>query len=373
MEFRSSKHLFKPTAVIAALFLLGACATAEGEGEDETVAGAPESSTEAEDPPVEEDDADTGAEDPGTDADADAHWDLDELRVVMSAGPGGAVDTLITQLQPAFEQALGASIRVEHHQGAAGALAISVMMEEGDDCSVVQMTSLPHSLFTIENEMPEVEADEYIPIGRIAGEPAVIRVQNDAPWETLQDLVDAAADDPGNISVSVAGVLGNQTIAVRSIEDATGVDFNIVPFDGGNDARTALLGGHVDVASAGVYNSVGIADETRVLAVLVPENEWPDLTDDAPTASDALGTGVPDSWSTNALYASQACVENEPGRYQALVEALAEAMEDPDYLAQIEELGEEGRIGYMPPDELAAHEAEEREMVLDLIARQGDL
>ena len=157
---------------------------------------------------------------------------------------------------------------------------------------------------------------------------------------------------PGQIKVSVSDLQSNNYIALLQMEQALGIDLDIIGYDGGGPSRTALVSNEVDATHAGVFNSLSIADETRVLAVSQPENKWPDVTDNAPPINQALGVDLPPNASNYVLLASAECRDNNPARYQQLVDALPASLKNEEYLASLAKLGEESKVAYLTPDEL---------------------
>jgi tripartite-type tricarboxylate transporter receptor subunit TctC len=250
-----------------------------------------------------------------------------QLRWVVSSAPGGGFDTTTRQLEPAFTEALGTSATVENHEG--GGYAIGAQDVDYDLAS-------------------------FAPVGGISIEPGVIRVRNDAPWQNIKEFVDDAKARPGQIKVSVSDLQSNNYIALLQMERQLGIDLNIIGYDGGGPSRTALVSGEVDATHAGVFNSLSIADESRVLAVSQPENKWPDVTDNAPPINQALGVDLPANASNYVLLASAQCRDNNPERYQALVDALKTSLENEEYLATLSKLGEESKVSYLTPDQLEA-------------------
>lgn len=274
------------------------------------------------------------------------------LRWVVSSAPGGGFDTTARQLEPFFTDALGTSATVENHEGGGYAIGAQTMLTNGADCTSIVTHGVPHLMFSYMTQDVDYDLSSFAPIGGISIEPGVIRVRNDAPWQNIKEFVDDAKARPGQIKISVSDLQSNNYIALLQMERDLGIDLNIIGYDGGGPSRTALVSGEVDATHAGVFNSLSIADDTRVLAVSQAENKWPEVTDDAPPINEALGTQLPPNASNYVLFASAECRDNSPERYQALVDALKTSLENEEYLATLGKLGEESKVSYLTPDEL---------------------
>ena len=275
-----------------------------------------------------------------------------QLRWIVSSSAGGGFDTTTRQLEPYFTKEIDANAVVENHEGGGYAIGAQTMLTAGADCTSIVTHGVPHLQFSYMTQEVDFDLASFAPVGGISIEPGVLRVNKDAPWQTIKDFVEDARERPGQIKVSVSDLQSNNYIALLQMEQALGIDLDIIGYDGGGPSRTALITNEVDATHAGVFNSLSIADETRVLAVTQPENKWPDVTDNAPPINEALGVNLPANASNYVLFASAECRDKNPERYQQLVDGLAASVKNEDYLASLAKLGEESKVAYLSSDEL---------------------
>jgi len=160
-------------------------------------------------------------------------------------------------------------------------------------------------------------------LGAVGAEYGVLAVADDAPWQSLDDLLGQWRRDPGSIVVSGgSAVAGQDHMKVLLLARRAGIDprrIRYVPFDGGGEAMTALLGGFVHLFSGEASEVEGqvAAGRLRVLVVLAPERLGGMLAR-VPTARES---GVDVTWVTwRGFY-----VPGEIGdtRYAAWVEVLS--------------------------------------------------
>ncbi|RZU34157.1 tripartite tricarboxylate transporter substrate binding protein [Blastococcus saxobsidens] len=304
----------------------------------------------------------------GGGGDAEAPLAGERIRFIVPTSAGGGFDTTARQLQPYLEEALDATIVVENLEGGGYAIGTQAAINAGGDCKTILFHAVPHVTFSYLTQNVDYTIDDLAPLAGVSIEPGMYRVRDDAPWETMQDLIDDAKARPNEIRLSVSDLTTSNFVAVKQLQELTGADFNVVPYDGGGPARTALVAGEVDVTEAGVFNSLAIDDGTRVLAVNQPENQWPDVTDDAPTTSEALGMEVPSDASNYGMFAPASCEEENPEAYQALVDGVQTAMENPEFVSTLEKLGEADKLFYLSPEEygdLAQESADEISGILE--------
>jgi putative tricarboxylic transport membrane protein len=107
---------------------------------------------------------------------------------------------------------------------------------------------------------------EVRPIMNVMLDDFVFFVREDAPWKSLKDFI---ADAKGKPAKSMAFSAGGttDTMAVTVLSKATGVQYNIVSFNSGGEALTALLGGHVQASMGNPLEFMGQLQGGKVRAL----------------------------------------------------------------------------------------------------------
>jgi len=94
-------------------------------------------------------------------------------------------------------------------------------------------------------------------------------VQADSPWKTLDEFLDYAKANPGKVTYSTAGTGSAQYLAMEYLAQQKGIKWTHIPYKGGINAVTALLGGHVPACAQAVEWKPYVQDgQLRLLAVL---------------------------------------------------------------------------------------------------------
>ncbi len=74
-------------------------------------------------------------------------------------------------------------------------------------------------------------------------------VRADSPWKTFEEFIDYAKKNPRKINYGTSGLGTGQHLAMEYLGKKENIEWNHVPFPGGLQAVTALLGGHVHAVS----------------------------------------------------------------------------------------------------------------------------
>lgn len=190
---------------------------------------------------------------------AEAQWKpTREVEFVIPYGLGGGADllarTLIKIIQE--EKLVPASIVAVNKPGGGSAAGVGyvVAAKHGDPHTLVLIN--PQTQITPLRVKDARGWRDLTPVINFMLDDYLLMVRKDSPYKTAAELVTAAKQKgPRAVSVGSAGTADDMSIAV--FEAATGIKLNIVRFNSGGEILTALLGGHVDVASGNPLEFMG--------------------------------------------------------------------------------------------------------------------
>ena len=168
------------------------------------------------------------------------------VTLIVPPGAGGGTDVLFRALAKATEPFLGQPVLVVNRPGAGGAIGTAEIARAKPDGytigAVLQQIYLPMM-------RPELtyRVKDFTYIMMVNIDPLVFTVKGDSKWKTMPDLIAAAKEAPGKITIGNCGSGCNSHIAAALMAKNAGITLTYVPFDGHAPGRTALLGGHLDV------------------------------------------------------------------------------------------------------------------------------
>jgi putative tricarboxylic transport membrane protein len=149
------------------------------------------------------------------------------------------------------------------------------------------------------NESP-VDLTQVTPIARLTTEYEVIVVPADSDIMTIDDLMAAFKADPANFSWAGGSAGGVDHLLVGMLAEVAGVDpadINYVPFSGGGEALSAILGGQTNagVSGLGEWQAQIESGELRALAVSgrTGAGDATPVAGDATPAASYFGADIP--------------------------------------------------------------------------------
>jgi tripartite-type tricarboxylate transporter receptor subunit TctC len=264
------------------------------------------------------------------------------IQIIVPANAGGPSDVGARILASIMEKDIGQSVLVVNKPGAGAQLGLTDIARAKPDGYTLGVVHMPgtNTIILDPDRKAAFNTDSFILVCNQVLDPGVIWVRVDSPYKTLADLVDAAKQTPGKLSACTTGILSDDHLAVLMLQEAANISFRIVHFDGAAQQFTAILGGHVDVAfdNVGSVRKRAQAGEVRVLAVM--DSQRSKLMPESPTSAE-LGFPTVISSSTRGFGVPKG---TPPAVVKYLEAALKKAMENPEHIRRMEEVGLEIRI-----------------------------
>ncbi|MDZ5695702.1 Bug family tripartite tricarboxylate transporter substrate binding protein [Chelativorans sp. M5D2P16] len=195
-------------------------------------------------------------------------------------------------------------MQVTNLAGGGGGVAFAeVVSKRNDDDSLIVAASSSTTTRLAQGAFPGASMDQVRWLGTVGADYGVIAVAKDSPVETLPELFEQVKENPSSVSFAGGSAVGGWDhlkilVAAQAagIEDVRSIKY--VAFEGGGEAVTQLLGGHVQAFSGDISETKGFVDsgDLKVLAVLSDERLPGDDFARFPTAKEQGIDAVGANW-----------------------------------------------------------------------------
>jgi tripartite-type tricarboxylate transporter receptor subunit TctC len=192
--------------------------------------------------------------------------------------PGGESDVSARLQQPYFKEITGQDLIIQYLPGAGGAQAWAGLNDQEGDGYTIMGTNLPHIILQPLLQDPGYATEDITNVYMFHFTPDALIVRQDSPYQTLEDIIAAANENPGAITASGSGTNSANHIANQIFENETGAQLTYIPYSGTAPSVTAVLGGETDAAWG--YTTVAARQpELKMLAVATEERHplFPDV------------------------------------------------------------------------------------------------
>lgn len=194
-------------------------------------------------------------------------------RLIVPWKPGGATDAVLRAFADTINAyASGPRLHVINIAGQGGNKgAREAQKSKPDGCTLLAVHQ--SAITSYLNGRVDFNWDAFEPVSLLTDSPTVVGAAPDAPWSSLDEMLEAAREKPDTITVG-ATLGGTSHFMWLMMEQATGAKFKYVPFDSTRERVTALLTNAVQLGAlnavagkkylaGGQLKAYGIAAETR--------------------------------------------------------------------------------------------------------------
>ena len=155
----------------------------------------------------------------------------------------------------------------------------------------------------------------------------VLATNVDTPYQTWDDLVKAAKEAPGTISVAGNKIGSIHHKHIISAFNAAGAEVNYIPYEGSGDAVKDVIGNHVPVGLGSIGQWAPHVEAGSVRELLLLNEERSDTIPDVPSVADA-GLDYPIQHQWQGLFVKSGTPEEVTTK---IADAFAKAIETPEY------------------------------------------
>jgi tripartite-type tricarboxylate transporter receptor subunit TctC len=204
------------------------------------------------------------------------------VRIVVGYSAGGAVDIVARTIGQSLAASMGQPFVVENKPGAGTNIAVkSVIDAPADGYTLLLAANALAANMALYQPAPFDAEKDLVPVALVGRVPVVIAANPSVPYSTVAQLIAAAKAKPGSISFASPGNGSTPHMAGELFARAAGISLMHVPYRGGAQAVTDVIGGQVPLLA---MNALEVkphvaSGKLKVLAVLSPQRSpiFPDV------------------------------------------------------------------------------------------------
>ena len=217
---------------------------------------------------------------PGPEPEPTVDFPTGEITFMVPNAAGGGNDLGTRALIPGLIEYLGVNVVPINRSEAGGAVASQEVANARPDGYTILFYS--PTLILLSHSVAEIQTENFQPVAKVAQDTALIYVGANAPWQTIEELIEAAQTQTIRVAHIGTGTMWH--VAALQFMNAIGADFQFVPYtDGGVAALTAVAAGEVDMTIVAFSEGRGLLDGGLVRALAVAGDTRLEVLPDVPT------------------------------------------------------------------------------------------
>jgi tripartite-type tricarboxylate transporter receptor subunit TctC len=252
-----------------------------------------------------------------------------DIEMICPWDAGGGTDQTARQLADLAEDHLDTSLFVSNQTGGSGSVGFNEIANSEPDGHTVGVTTV--EICTISHlGIAEVNHEDLDPVMQYNFDPASLTVHEDAPYGTLEEFVEYAEGNPGELSISNSGTGAIWHLSAAGFAQEAGIEVDHVGYDGGEPATQAVVGGEVEATTASAAEVRPQVEDGPLEILAVFDDEPLDIFPDVPTLEEEGYDFVMGAW--RGLTVPEGTVET-------LEQAFTDVYESEEFQSFMEDAG----------------------------------
>jgi len=270
------------------------------------------------------------------------------IELVVPFAAGGSTDVLARLVAKYAPKYFDKPLVVVNKPGGGGITGTEgVVRSKPDGYSLFVGYGSGHDLVTPHfQKMPYDTFNDLIAVCRLSIHSIVMIIRGDAPYKTMKELVEWGKNRP-QVTASVSTKAGSVDITFQAVGKATGLKMVTVPFRGGAESVTAIVGGQTDCGGNHPSEVISHIKAKRLIPIAVALDNRDPAIPEVPTFKE-LGYNVTAVGSVKGVAAPKG---TPPEVVRYLAERFKKVCDDPEFVKSMKDIGQP--VMYQGPQEFA--------------------
>jgi tripartite-type tricarboxylate transporter receptor subunit TctC len=218
-------------------------------------------------------------------------WPTKPVRVIVPYPPGGTSDILARALGPGMQAALGQPWVVENKPGATGNVGADLVAKSPADGYTLLLADIGSLAISpsVFKDLPFDPVRDFAPVVMVAYSPHLLVVHPSVAAKDPKELVALARSKPDSLNFAVSGMGGANHLAGIDFAQRAGIKWTYIPYKGGSQALTDMVGGQAQVMFNGALATYPFVRDGKLKALAVSSAKRFPTMPDIPTVAEAAG------------------------------------------------------------------------------------
>lgn len=220
------------------------------------------------------------------------------IRLIVPFLPGSGTDIVARILAPMVTESLGQQMVVDNRPGAGGIIGTDIVAKATPDGHTIMLALSSHAInASLYSKLPYDTRKDFAPVTQLVSASLVLVVNPALSANTVKELIAYVKSKPGQLSYASGGIGSPPHLAGELLNTMSGIELAHVPYNGGQPAMTATIGGQVLLYFAGTAAALPFIKSKRLKALAVTgKTRSPGFPDTPTMIESGLAGYVVDQW-----------------------------------------------------------------------------
>src|SRR5688572_23140760 len=209
------------------------------------------------------------------------------VRLIIPFPPGGSNDVVGRAIGQQLSERLGQGVVIDNRGGAGSVIGTNEAAKAPADGYTLLLISTAFPTSIAFNRLPQDSMNSFAPVAMLGIGPALLVVPASSPASSVNDLLGALRQKPGELNAAAAGIGSFQHMATELFRLQSKTSFVIVQYKGGGPALTDTIGGQVQFNLGSLVQMVPHVRSGKLKALGVSSAKRMAAMPDVPTIAEA--------------------------------------------------------------------------------------
>jgi tripartite-type tricarboxylate transporter receptor subunit TctC len=263
-------------------------------------------------------------------------YPIKPVQIIVPFGPGGGTDVLVRTFMKYID--IGgqpmAAVNIEGASGFVGTM--DAANRPGDGYTILCAAAHDVLSYTFTGQTPRALYEDLIPVCVVASDYDMVSTNKQSSFKNVQEMVAYAKANPGQIKWGTTGTKTANAVNSMWMAENLGLTglVTFVPYDGGAQAKPALLGNFVQVLTGSSGDIRPLVDSGDAVPLMVINDNRVRVMPTTPTTKESGCEAT--IFVARTIWAPKG---TSPEKIKFLEAAFKKVSENAEYKAAIEALG----------------------------------
>ena len=176
------------------------------------------------------------------------------IRMVITYPPGGNTDLVGRAMAQKLAELMGQQVVVDNRGGAGGVMGTMIAAQAAPDGYTIMLGTSAGMVVNplLSSKLPYDAHKDFLPVSNVIIVPQLLVINPQLPVKTVKDLIALAKAKPGTLNAGSSGVGTPNHLGTELLKALAGVNIVHVPYKGGAQALTDVMGGQIQMAFSSI-------------------------------------------------------------------------------------------------------------------------
>jgi tripartite-type tricarboxylate transporter receptor subunit TctC len=211
------------------------------------------------------------------------------IRIIVPYPPGGTSDILARAVGQKLTEAWGQPVLVENKPGATGNIGADLVAKSPPDGYTVLLADIGSLAIapSVVTTLPFDPVKDFAPVVMVAYSPHLLVVHPSVPAKNAAELIALAKAKPDSLNFAVSGIGGANHLAGIEFAQRAGIKWTYIPYKGGSQALTDMVGGQAQVMFNGMLATYPFVRDNKLKALAISSAQRFAAAPDIPTVAES--------------------------------------------------------------------------------------